>query len=378
MFQCIRLLRVLFTAYFLHCLPLMAEGFLPVDVSFLIVDLKWHETRGAQVCEIQQGLKSTFRGYRMLYGENEQMAEKVLGVLNRYYEKSWVCDRNFADPGFKEKFAKDSHWSCFKSLERLSDPDEFLLKALPPPTDFSSLKDYRGFVFLSRLYNMNRETFRSIYPGMVLIDNAFQSCVGNKYNMSKLLIGNPYTEAHKPMWKYYHITEENLAERILKDIPSDLLVIKPLKEYCARGVIILKREDLKETLEYLFEGKNKKVEVTDPAYEYWKNGTSSEFIVEEFIESEPVFVPHLGKTYIPTIRLVFLLFYDKGEIQIDCMGGYYNLPRVSLEEGGSLNEICKSASKVPYFEKVESKLLKEAETQIKEVLRIIYLKQLGL
>lgn len=378
MSKCILSLRVLLIVCFLPCLSLVSEELLPVDVSFLIVDTKWHETRGAQVCEIQHGVKSAFRGYRMLYGEKEQMAEKVLKILNGYFDKSWVCKDAFADPGLKEKFSNDSHWSCFKALEKLENEQKFLLSAVAPPQNLSSLKDYRGFVFLSPLINMDRERFRSMYPGVVLIDNAFDGYGGNKYKMSQLLLGDPFTEAHKPLWKHYDKNEENLAERILEDFQSDILVIKPLKEYCGKGVIILKREDLKETLEMMFKVNHKKDRDLDPAYIYWRKGKSSEFIVEEFIESEPVYVPHLEKTYIPTMRLVFLLFYDNGEIRIDCLGGYYNLPNVSLEEGGSLNETCKSASTLPYFGKVEPELLNEAEAQIKEVLHIIYKKRLGL
>lgn len=378
MSKCTLSLKVLLIVCFLPCLSLASEKVLPVDVSFLIVDTKWHETRGAQVCEIQHGVLSAFRGYRMLYGEKEQIAEKVIQILNGYFDKSWVCKEAFADPGLKEKFSKDSQWSCFHVLKNLENEKKFLFSAVPPPKDFSSLKDYRGFVFHSPHIKMDREEFRSIYPGVVMIDNAFDGYEGNKYKMSQLLLGDTFTEAHKPLWKHYDKNEENLAERILEDFQSDLLVIKPLKEYCGKGVIILKREDLKKTLESMLDVKNKNEKDLDPAYRYWRKAKSSEFIVEEFIESEPIFVPHLEKTYIPTMRLVFLLFYDNGKIQIDCLGGYYNLPSISLEEGGSLNEICKSASTLPYFGKVEPELLKEAEAQIKEVLHIIYKKLLGL
>lgn len=375
MVTCNRVLRMTFVAFFVCCLPLMAS--LPVDVSFLIVDLKWHETRGAQVCEIQHGVKSAFKGYRFLYGDEEQMAGKILVKLNNYFPNSWVFPKDFADPGLKEKFVEDPQWSCFSSLTDLMKDNKFLLDAIPPPDDWSSLMDYRGFVFCSPHFLLGREKFRTMYPGVVLIDSAFDGHVANKYIMTKLFMGDSYTEAHKPLWGYYTKKEKNLAEKILNDIPSDKLVIKPLNEYCGRGVIILKREELKATLKSLFKKKNKKT-YTDPAYEFWRNGSASEFMVEEFIESEPVFAPHLGKTYCPTIRTVFLLFYDQGKIQIDCLGGYYNLPGVSFEEGGTLNQVCKSSSGVPYFEKVEPELLKEASEQIKEVLHIIYKKRLGL
>ena len=375
MFKHIRVLRTFFGAFFLYYFPLM--GSLPVDVSFLIVDLKWHPTRGAQVCEIQHGIMSAFNGYRMLYGDEGQMAEKVLGRLNNYFQNSWVSLKVFADPGLKKKFTEDPQWSCFNCMVDLAKENKFLSNAVPIPHDTSSLMDYRGFVFFSPRFLLDREKFRTMYPGVVLIDSAFDGYVSNKLSMTKLLVGNSYTEAHKPMWGHYNKKEKNLAERILRDIPSDKLVIKPVNQYCGTGVIILKRENLKDTLKSMFKKKNKKL-YTDPAYEFWRTRRASKFIVEEFVESEPIFVPHLGKTYCPTMRTVFLLFYDQGKIQIDCLGGYYNLPSVSLEEGGSLNEVCKSASELPYYEKVEPELLKKASEQVKEILHIIYQKRLGL
>lgn len=368
MFKCLCLV------FILH-VPLLVA--LPVDVSFLIVDLKWHEERGAQVCEIQHGVRSAFKGYAMLHEEHERIADKVLGILNGYFRKSWVKATDFADPGLRKQFINDPHWSCFESLKELEKQHDFLVNGARKPKNPYSLKDYQGFVFLSPSTKMNRKAFCNKYPGVVLIDNAFDGYAQNKYKMTTLLMGDPYTEAHKPIWGHYFTKDANVAERILEDIPSDLLVIKPLREYCGRGVIILKREDLKATLDDLFDKKKRKERrEEDPAYKFWKNGNTSEFIVEEFIDSTPIFVPHLGKTYYPSMRLVFLLFYDQ-EIRIECLGGYYNLPSVSLEEGGSLNEMCKSASTIPYFEKVEPGLLKEAAEQIKKVLYIVYQKQLG-
>lgn len=365
--------------FFLLCLiPLKAICSLPVDVSYLIVDVKYHPTRGAQICEIQHGVYSGYRGNIFLYEEHERIQTKLLGHLSSYYENSWVTPSAFADEETKRLLSKNPKWTCTEELKDIEGSKSFLSKATKHPKDTFSLKSYGGFVFISPKPNTEREEFRDKYPGVVLIDNAFSGYAHNKLSMTKLLMGDPYTEEHKPVWGHYYRDEKDLVEKILNDIPSKLLVIKPVDEFLGTGVIILKREDLKETLDYLFDTKRKKPTADDPAYEYWGKKKATELLVEEFIESEPIAVSHLeGKLFSPTIRLSFLLFFDKNGIRIECLGGYYNLPSVSISQKGSLNEIHKSACRPPFYEKVDPELMNEATTQIKKVLYIVYQKLLG-
>lgn len=348
-------------------LPLQALALLPVDVSYIIADLKYHPTRGAQICEIQHGINSSFRGSTMLHEKKDQISTKIAGCLSSYYENSWTIPRNISDHVLQDLLVSHPKWTSCKDVKELLK----CIKGLFPPADPFSLKSYHGFVFIGPELQEERKSLQTLYPGVVIIDEAFSGLVNNKLKMTKLLMDDPYTRQHKPAWGLYHRDD---AEQILNDIQSDLLVIKPISQTRGNGVIILRREELKKTLE-LF-GKQKKP-FKDSAYDYWRTNTTAEFIVEEFIESEPVSVSHLeGKFYSPTMRLVFLLFYDHHEIKIQCMGGYYNLPSVSLSEPGTLNEIHKSACTKPYYEKVDPAVMQVAEEQIKKVLTIIYQKLL--
>lgn len=352
---------------------------LPVDVSFLIVDLKYSLEKGAQICEIQHGVPSAFKGNAMLYDGQELIAQQLVNRLDGFYEKSWAAINFFADPTIKKLFLENDHWQKVSKYGDLDNNKEFLINATLPVDDPANLYAYHGFVFMSPLVKVNRLNFQEKYPGVVLVDNAFYGYATNKHKMTELLMGHPLTEQHKPKWGFYKKDDKDLADRINSEIGSDILVIKPTDQYRGEGVIIVKKEELKSVLQYLFDKKNKKVVFEDQAYEFWRNGDSSEFIVEEFIAVEPVSVPHLdGKLYSPTLRLAFLLFYDQHEIDVVCLGGYYTLPKKSVCEEGSLNEKYKSYVKVPYFAKVDPKIKQQAEIEIKEVLKIVYQKLLGI
>lgn len=371
----LRFIQFCLSAIFLYTSFVSAE--LPVDVSFVIIDLKYHPVRGAQICEIQHGMLSGFKGYAMWHETQDTISWRLVEKLSRFYGKSWVAIHAFADPLIKELLAADPRWEQVDNFKEFENNAEFLSVATLPVEDPLDISAYHGFAFMSPLKKKERENFLKQYPGVVLIDNAFCNYADNKHRMTEALMGDPVTEKHKPKWGFYHREDADLASRITKEIGSDKYVIKPTDEYMGNGVIIVAQEELESVLEYLFDKTNNNISTKDRAYSYWKNGDADVFIVEEFIEVEPVVVPHLGgKEFCPTLRLAFLLSYNKQATDIECLGGYYTLPKISINDPGSLNERYKSYVFLPYFAKADPQIVEQATSEMRDVLKIIYLKLL--
>ncbi len=350
---------------------------LPVDVSFLIVDTKYNEERGAQICEIQHGCLSGFTGNVTLHERQDRIVEKLVAKLSSLFDQSFVAAHAFVDPTTNKLLSEHDQWIHVDQVKDFDTNKDFLPRAVLHPEDPQDMSTYHGLVCISPMMRMDRDQFRSSYPGVILIDNAFYSYATSKLKMSEFLMENAFTKEHKPKWGRYHRSENGLKERIDREIGSDLYVLKPLEEFNGTGVIIFKKEDLQFTLDCLFNKKINSLHAHDKAYEYWRNSNAAEFIVEEFIEVEPVSVPHLGgNLYCPTLRLAFLLFYNKNSIEITGLGGYYTLPRKALNEPGSLNECYKSYVVLPHFAKADPEIREKAEDQIKEVLKILYQKLL--
>lgn len=380
------LARFSFSALFLISPFLIeAHGFkpvttpLPVDVSFLIVDTKYNEERGAQICEIQHGGLSGFTGNVNLHERKDRIVEKLVDGLSSLFERSWVAPQAFVDPTIKRLLSEHNQWTHVNQLLDFNINSDFLSKATRSPKKSNDLSTYHGLVCISPAMRMDRDEFRANYPGVILIDNAFYSYAISKAKITELLLAHPLTKEHKPKCGLYNKHDNNLSERIDREIGSDLYVLKPIDEFNGKGVIIFRKEDLNMTLDYLFKRKSNGLYINDKAYDYWRNGNEAEFIVEEFIEVEPVSVPHLeGNLYCPTLRLAFLLIYSKNTIDIVGLGGYYTLPRKALNEPGSLNERYKSYVVPPHFAKADLEIQEKAEIHIKEVLKIVYKKLLGI
>ena len=353
---------------------------LPVDVSYLIVDLKFTKKNGAQICEIQHGVVSSFKGDKYSNNGIELIAQNFVKELGKFYEKSWVETESVRDVSSRQLLLVNDQWIKINKFENLLKDRQFLLHASLPVYDPEDLFSYHGFVIIKPKATDNRELFRKKYPGVVFIDNAIYLYQRDKGKINQFLRNHPIAEKHKPKWNIYKTKyHKNLATTISQEIGSDLLVIKPINGIQGRGVIILKKEDLNQVLEGILNKDEEKIPKKDSAYQYWLTTPNKFFMVEEFADSDPVRVLHLGgKFYSPTIRIAFLLFYSKRNIEIVCLGGYNKLPKKALSDEGTLNEKHKSAGTLPYFCKADPLVIQEAGDQLKEVLTVVYRRMLGL
>ncbi|MBA2727909.1 MAG: hypothetical protein H0U49_07040 [Parachlamydiaceae bacterium] len=353
---------------------------IPADVSYLAVDLKYHPERGVQICEIQHGVPSMLGGDAFTHGGDSVIAQNVVKELSKFYNHSWISIQSFPDPSLRRNFSAAEKWIDVKGFKDLVHDKLFLECAAMPVIDPTDLASYHGFVFMNPKATDDRERFKKKYPGVLLIDNAVYKLRRDKFKMTELLMGNELTEKHKPKWGRYNLDKETgLAEKIINEIGSDLLVIKPLDAWKGRGIIILKKEDLSETLEYLFKRKPLDTPGIDSEHTYWLLNKSKHFIVEEFIEVEPSYL-HIsdGKLYSPTMRLVFLLFYSRQTIEVICLGGYTYYPQKSISDEGTLTEKYKTACGPPYYSKCDPEIFASAAEQMKDVLYIVYKKLLEL
>lgn len=352
---------------------------LEVDVSYLAVDMIFSRERGVKICEIQHGVPSTFKGEIFANGGKSTIAENLLQQLGRYFPLSWVKTGDFPDLIMKKGFLQDSRWKNIVSLNSLSRNSTFLKAAAMPVSDPSDLSAYHGFVFCMPKKSDERASFQKKYPGVVAIDNASYHYRRDKLMMSKLLLDHPLLEAHKPKWAAYPTKySPELAGKILQDIDSPLLVIKPVGELKGYGVIIVHQDDLEQVLMCILLKKPELAPDQDPAYAFWQKDRSSQFIVEAFAEADPVSFPHLdGKFYSPSFRQVYLLVYNNKKIEVICLGGYYKLPKKSLEEEGSLNQKYKSCGEVPYYGMLEEDVMEQAAAEIRPVLEIVYQRMLS-
>lgn len=367
-------MRALFIL-FLSTLYLSAE--IPADVSFVVIDLKYNSNDGVKICEMQQGLGCAFEGVDFIEGKPCAFGEIFADFLTPYFQNKWYV-RHGIYRDFRLTFEKRADWSIIPSFEKVLSYAETENFAQMNVNDSSKLSDYYGLV-VSHHKRIKDKVLKKI-KGLIVLNRAFipsfgDTPINDKLTVSNLLMIDETLSKIKPHWNVYPKGHsQQLINQITQDFSSDLIVIKPRAGLQGRGVIILHKSDLAKTLRYIFSKSPNLKNDPDKAYNWWAKDKHENFIIEEFIESDPVYAPHLSDDlYDGTMRVPVMLTYNEGSIDIHTLYMWWKLPPKSLNEEGSLNEKHKSFSRAPNsYVLVEPEVMEKVENQLKEALPILY------
>lgn len=349
-----------------------------IDVCFMVADLKYNTRQGVKICEIQQACLSLFNGDVFRNEHEESIHQEFLSALSSYNSNGWVVDLAMADKNFVSCLASAPGWQAPADLIALCSDQNFMAQAKQSVADRYDLSSYAAFLYvnwsqLSAIYD-----FEKRFPGMVVVDRSSFPFWIDKYRMTQLFAEDELLSTFKPKWGNYKKNyTPDLAAQIADDLQSDTFVIKPRGEFLGKGVIITSRQELDAVLFYIITKDGPLSESTDPAYTAWKKDSFDSFIVEEFVTSDPVTIAHLdNRTYQPTMRVAFLLVYNKQQHHVHFLGGYWKTPLLSLDEEGSFMDKNKDICKAPYYCAVEPGTIAEVYKQLGVALPLLHTKML--
>ncbi|MEM1282962.1 MAG: hypothetical protein AAGG81_05355 [Chlamydiota bacterium] len=372
----VQLLTCIFL-FFCCLIPNKGVSAIPADISFVIIDLKYNEKDGVKICEVQEAIGSRFFGVEFLSQKKGEVAERLTDILARYTHRLW-----YYTPGISQEFLPlfRNSFNCkgiFSINGLLKDKSftKYNKKRVKSPF---SLSDYHGIIVSH--YEHLSPAFVSKMKGVLILNKAFlphfgSSCCTDKLPMSLLFDHDKELKALKPKWKLYEKQySKEFVDEILNDFSTDYLVIKPRIASRGRGVLIIRRNQLDETLQYIFGDCPKLTSDPDNSYHYWDYDQRPDFLVEEFYQSTPVTVSHLGnKPYDGTVRIPTVFTYNQGKVDVDFLYIFWKFPRKSLDDDGTLTETHKSFSgSQDHFELVDPKTKANIEIQIKEPLLKLY------
>lgn len=320
-----------------------AADVLPADVSFLVADVKYSEAQGVKICEVQQCSISLFKGYDSLYQGKGLIPEYFCNVMADFNHRFWFISNDLSFVEMQKKFLEQG-WiegQSFKALMR----DKLLNKiGKTAPADPSSLTDYQGFVYMRLDDRKDYEKFHQNYPGLLLIDYANRDYLFDKYKMSTLFTHHPELIQAKPKWGLYRKKyKAGLADKIIQEIGSPMLVIKPRAAWEGYGIIMVEQENLDAVLRKVFSNPSDLAGDADPGYSYWAHDPFDTFLVEEFCASDPISVPQLdNRLYNCTLRIPFILIYHQNRLQLHYLGMYWMAPKLPIDAEGTWNEKSKA------------------------------------
>ena len=344
----------------------------PADISFLVVDLKYNGRQGIKICEVQQGSISIFPGYEFCYEPVENIAESFCDFISQYQNDAWFLERDIVYRPFSTTLTKRG-WIPKKKIKDLLSDQYFLEKAKARVFDPTNIYDYQGVLFAKPRSIQNIEQFKNDYPAILVVDAANIPYFRDKYEMSLLFAHDVNLAKFKPKWGLYPKKySDNLAETIINDLGCEIFVIKPINGTRGLGVIIVTKKDLNKTLKKMLKNSSKS------AFDYWKQNKSDSFIVEEFVESDPVFVPHLKNLpFDGTLRVICFLSSNQNRIQLSLIKGYWKLPRKALTQKGNLDEKHRSNYKEGYNCGVSPETWEKVQNGLMEAMTLLYKQMLS-
>jgi len=322
-------------------LPYQLRG--TIDISGLIVDLKYNGN-SVKILELGNIMSSALTGHEALYGRDITF-RRFWNYVRSFGLHVWCVNLGFPrDCAMYNSYKKFSTFGAYPVCGMSDLLTDSLFRKLHQKNLYSSyenIESFNGMIVFNKLYPVKK--LKKKDP-MQKVGYLFLNYVAHSYGFDKqrmsLLFDNNWLKQFRPTCKVYKKEySDKLVEEIKNDFESDILVIKPINASRGWGVIVVKKSDLAQTLKTIFcdiEG----LESMDDSYSYWAKYKRDEFLVESFERSKHVVVD--GKKYDGTMRVVFSLASNNGQIELQFLGSYWKLPKKSIDDFGSLTEKHKS------------------------------------
>lgn len=356
----------------------VAAEILPVDISLLMVEIKYNEERGIQVCEFQPVSQSLFNGYDHIYNGTGLIGRNICEFLSQFGSSFWFIKKDITHDTIRNQFLEHG-WKEVSNRAEIVRSNDFLRNATKIPKDPKNIFDYSEILYLQPAHIHDFDRFRKNFPSAIIIDEANMHYTNDKYKMSLLFRDVPRLEAAKPRWNLYQGPyNPQLADQIIQEIQSEILVIKPRVGSMGRGVIMVHKEELDETLQLILNPTKELANHPERGYNYWGKTRANTFLVEEFISSDLMRVSDLNnQLFDPTMRLAVALIHSEGTFHLHFLGEYWNVPDKSVEEDGTLIEKHAKAAISFHARKVDDETRKRIHRLITKPLIVLYKRMLG-
>lgn len=370
----------------------MTQKKMPVDISYLVADLKYSKEHGLKILEVQHGCLSSLNGDTIEHLNKNAIVQNVANFFDNYQVKKWLAGPVYFP---LRQLLEKKGWYVRQSIFAIVNDPLFLkigTNTTRVPSDPTLIKNMAAIVYATCEIHNNIDYYRDTYPGVLFIDAATIPYWVDKFKMNTLFNNNDELKSYKADWMLFSKNcDPNLVKSILEEMPAPFYVIKPRKEFLANGIIIVKNvdleNDLRTILDTTIEGTTNLRKHNDKKYSYWCRNKDDSFIIEKYYKSDYLcFSTKVGQIdtakdkdndddeyyYDATMRIAFILTYDAGTISYVSAGGFWKLPNKAINEEGTLGEKHISFCKFPFYETVDSDLLAEVNVSMEKAMILLY------
>ena len=176
--SCMSKLLLSYILFHLNWVFIYAEPKYPVDISYLVSDLKYSKEHGLKICEVQHGALSAVTGDLYISGEDGTIIPKIADFFTSFSIKKWATGLIY--PPLKKCLAA-KEWHVEQSLKTLLKDSTFLACAATRPTDSFSITSYTGMVYADFDIVRKVNYYCTAYPGILFIYDAILPYWNDKY-----------------------------------------------------------------------------------------------------------------------------------------------------------------------------------------------------
>ena len=258
--------------------------------------------------------------------------------------------------------------------------NSFFQKAAQSDSKFNpfDIKTYKGIIIIKRFQPAPEEleNFTKNHPDFLILNMATTKYASDK-NLTNRLFTTDQLKKFRPKCVVYpREYDPTLAQKIINDLQCNWFVIKPVNAARGNGILMVNKEHLDTKLKqilfayhnHLPYDNNYSIKSNAPfVNEYWRYDRNSHFLVEEYAESKTILVR--DKPYDATMRVIFTLAYDQGQISLTFLDAYWKRPVKALNEQANFREKHLSKHQPNFYESVGLEVSKEDLEAVKKLMR---------
>jgi hypothetical protein len=345
------------------------------EISFLYADIKY-DGKKLKILEFGESKNAGFSVYDIVF-KSGLVWEKFWIFLSTFNLSVWYVGQNpIGQVGSHDGISLDKKlgWDTFlavggklqESLASLELSTDFL-EADKKKKVFNEcdLSTYSGIVVFKYRDNRDQERLRELeafkqsHPNFLVLDDASRPYTANKGLLGTLFVGSGLEKFRPQSAVCSKEYLPSLTGKIMDDFKCDYFIVKPVNARSSKGVLMVPRNKLRFIIERVLNKQKTRLAVLNnkfddvSAIDYWDDDENSEFIIEEYCPSKSITA--IEKKYDPTMRVVFVLFYDKGKLDMNILESWWTIPPYSLSsKGSSLNQKHITATQSlysPYYDK---------------------------
>jgi hypothetical protein len=321
------------------------------QVSFQTIDLKLTPEGQIKILEYGIGIESGFKGFKALQPQTNMYTLAMRDLVKKTHLPLWII-------GSEEEHLNElntkygSHSLVEEGAVRLSTLTKYI-KGLNTP-NMNPGSNYKGILWGKPIKSKTSPDSSLFRNGPLLVldkPDILSLTINNKYLTNSIIKKvAPHLSSRfviKPL-NYY----PSLASEIIREIPTENYVIKPLRECMGTGIVVVHKDELDETLKNMrLPISNREEsdiwesvvfgEAVDPI-KYWQASMSDVFMIEEYHTSKQLLVKN--QLFNGTMRIAFNLIQFNSQTDLSFLGEYWKLPVAATQSDESLSE--KSISKI--------------------------------